>query len=995
MSVGKDRCHFSTQFDKSAMANEVSSNSSLPSHQTPESSTSGATKSTAVSMNLQMAMDAINRQDYQVALDALNRAIIDANQVQLAECFALRGFARLKLNQFEHAEDDCSQSIQRRGHDPETLTWRAAARAERQNWVGAFEDLDAAWQADPGRSSVYEKTIQTYLPAAEKTFETRLKTQSRMPQSYCNRGYVYFWARDFENAKIDFEASIHADENFAPAYVGLARLKLLDAEYTDAIRLCSQAMQLSSEIDELALAVRAEAYSQNGQLNLAIEDAVRLREKVGDRLEGLLKCAQLRSRLGDLSGAIEDLNLAARQNPDLPLVLSLRGDVLTEMRNYEMALRDYIRFLKQVPSDERVWLRLGELHLKVGNMEDARNAFDKALEIDEICSAAYVGRCKVMLEMHNHAQGLIESERALRLDSRNPESYILRGKIFHFQGRWVQAEAELDKAASLTTDRNLQGEIAYLRGVSKYEADEAHVAIEHFKEASRLRPTHAGTHVWRAATSAKLEDWPDTIANLQRAIRLRPSAAQQYRKLGAPVAHTAIKHFEKQMREGKMTADVVRNRGRAYQFLGETDEAIADYTVALDRESEDFDTMIARAHLHATKGKHEEAVQELSKVIRKDPENHQAHFTRAIALIDGRQYERALQDVNRAIELAPAEPRYHVLRGDLKLYNNSVPGAIEDYSQAIVLDPVDHLAFRKRGSCYLKLQQYLYAIADLTRSAELFPGLAETHVLRGQAYLKNEQLDQANIDFEQALKIDPRLVRAFVGRANYLAQILRHEEALILLSKAMQRFQADDRCVAELLMMRGKIFYQMGRFPPAMMDFSGVIELRREDKFSVAAARCARAVVLVQHGELVRAKKEFDRVLKKFPDHPLANTASKWLADGNGPRPQILLPPETMIRPTRPPVILNKVIEVGATDEKWNGQPPFDLWIVRTNKPREYGPVTKMMLDDWVRQGRIDGTTRLLRCGWEKWRKARRVYTELENESGKRKRKKRSPKKPS
>ena len=63
------------------MANEVSSNSSLPSHQTPESSTPGATKSTAVSMNLQMAMDAINRQDYQVALDALNRAIIDANQV--------------------------------------------------------------------------------------------------------------------------------------------------------------------------------------------------------------------------------------------------------------------------------------------------------------------------------------------------------------------------------------------------------------------------------------------------------------------------------------------------------------------------------------------------------------------------------------------------------------------------------------------------------------------------------------------------------------------------------------------------------------------------------------------------------------------------------------------------------------------------------------------------------------------------------------------------
>ena len=38
-------------------------------------------------------------------------------------------------------------------------------------------------------------------------------------------------------------------------------------------------------------------------------------------------------------------------NPDLPLVLSLRGSVFTEMRNYEMALRDYIRYLKRVPGD--------------------------------------------------------------------------------------------------------------------------------------------------------------------------------------------------------------------------------------------------------------------------------------------------------------------------------------------------------------------------------------------------------------------------------------------------------------------------------------------------------------------------------------------------------------------------------------------------------------------------------------------------------------------
>ncbi len=974
------------------MSNETTPGPNVPPDSAGTVTGDSSRRSEAVSMYLQTAMDSIGREDFTSALDSLNRAIIDANQVQLAECFALRGFVRLRLEQFEHAEDDCTQSIRRRGEDPETLMWRAAARAERQDWRGAFRDLDRARLADPSQSGIYSRTMESYMPAAEETFEKRLQAGTRLAETYYERGCVYLWARDFEKASIDFKASVDADDAFGPSYVGLARISLQEHRHEDAIQLAGQAMQLSPETLTDSLAVRAEAYSNNGQLALAIEDAVRLREKVGDRVEGLLECARLRTRVGDLAGAVEDLNIAYDMNPDLPVVLAMRGSVFTEMRNYEMALRDYIRYLKRVPGDERSWLQLGDLHMKVGNLEESRAAYDRALEIDDICSAAYVGRCRVMYELSNHAQALIESERALRLDSRNPETSVLRGKVFQQQGRFTQANAEFEKAAALTEDRQLLGEIHYLRGVSLYEAGDAVQAIDDFREASRLRPTHAGTHIWRAATSAKLEDWPDVIDNLQTAIRLRPSAAQQYRKLGSPVALKAVKHFDRLMREGSVTADVLRNRGRAYQFLGQVDEAINDFTVALDSASEDYDTMIERAQLFARKDRLEDAISDLSKVIRRDPENQRAYYTRAVALIEARNFDAAMRDVNRAIELSPAEARFHVLRGDLKLYANKVSAAIEDYSQAIVLDPADHLAFRKRGSCYQKLQQHLYAIADLTRSNELFPGLAETYVLRGQAYLKNEQLDQANADFETALQIDSRQVRAFVGRANYLAQIGRHEEALILLTKAMQPFIGDNRPIAELLMMRGKIFYQMGRFPPALTDFTGVIELRRDDKFSVAAARCARAVVLVQHGDLIRAKKEFDRVLKRFPDHPLANLASKWLTNGKGSRPQILLPPDRLVRPTRPPVVRDPA-DPGVTDPSWEDEAPFDLWIVRTSAPREYGPVTKSMMDDWVRQGRIGTRTRLLRCGWEKWRKARRVYTALDEAKNKRQKRSRKERK--
>ena len=616
----------------------------------------------------------------------------------------------------------------------------------------------------------------------------------------------------------------------------------------------------------------------------------------------------------------------------------------------------------------------------MGQVELARDGYDRALQLDEICAAAYVGRCKVMIQLHNYSQGLEESEKALRLDSRNPETWILRGRMYHEQERYQQAEAEFGRAIELTEDPVMLGEIYYLRGVARYDSNKPHQAIDDFRQASTLRPTHAGTHIWLAATCARLDQWQEVIDNLHTAIRLRPAAAQKYRQLGAPVARKAIEHFEKLIREGNASPDFYRHKGRAHEFLGKNQDAVTDYSAALGNENADPETLIARARLYSRMGDHERAKTDLSRVIRGDQYNHSAYYTRAAAHLETGDMKSASRDVTRAIELSPTSSRYHVLQGDIHLIGNNLQLAINDYSQAIVLDPADHLAFRKRGNCFQRNHNSLMAIADLTRSLELFPGLAETLILRGQTYLKEDQYVLANADFVQALSVDPNQVRAFVGRANCMAQAGNYEEALIWLTKAFQRFENQSRNIAELLMMRGKVFYQMGRFPPAISDFSAVIELQSSDPFGVAAARSARAIALIQHGDLIRAKKEFDRVLEKFPDHPLAKAASSWLSDGRGARPSALLPPTRLVRPTRPPVIAKPQTlddANGTESAAEQGDSPLKLWLVRTSKPREYGPISKSVLDDWVRQGRIDGTSKLLKTGWKKWCKAKRVYPSL------------------
>ncbi len=921
---------------------------------------------------LQMALDAIKDKDYHQALNWLNRAIIDAAETRLGECYSLRGFVRLRLGQFEHAEDDCTQSIKRRGNDAETLAWRAAARAELMRWRLAFEDLHSARLASPESASVYSQQMQNYLPAALEWFQTKIQNSGQTAELFSDRGWVYLLSHEGDKAMRDFRLALEQDDAYGAALVGIAQWHLDQAEFDDAIRAASQAIQLDDRVLTQALSRRARAYAAAGHLARAVEDVTRLREKLGDSQDGLLLCASLRTQLGDFAGAIDDLNLAESIQSPRAIIFAERGNVYAEMRNYDAALADYARYLEQAPNDERIWLKRANIHLRQHQLDEAMRGFDRALEIDDVCPAAYLGRCLAYMEMGNHSQALIESEKALRLDSRNPDTYFTRGKIYQQQKRFKQADAEFEKAARLTDDRRKLAEILYQHGVTQVEMGNSPAAIDFFKRASELRPRHAGTHVWRAATSAKLDDWADAIEQLQMAISLRPSASRQYRQLGRPVAEKAIQHINNMIQRGQASADLYRNRGRANQFLGNREEAIADFTVTLNAKDRDPATVIQRAQLLIRNGKHQLAIKDLSKIIKRHPEEHPAYFARARALIEADNHEGAMRDISLAIDLAPGECRYHVLRGDLKLARGDIEAAIKDYAQATVLDPDDHLAYRKRGSCYLRKNSLLHAIADLTRSIELFALSAESHVLRGQAYVKNSQYEQARHEFEAALTLDAQQIRAYCGLGTYYAMTNRHETGLIWLTKALHRFE-DQRDVAELLMTRGKIFYQMGRFPPAIMDFSAVLEMQREDPKSVAAARCARAIVLVQHGDLIRAKKEFDRVLAKFPDHAIAQAASQWLINGNGPRPAILQPPDRLVRPTRPPLATQEK-SFDQTDPKWESAPPFDLWIVRTEQRREYGPVSKSVLDEWVRQGRITKKTRLLKSGWPKWRKASSVY---------------------
>ena len=106
----------------------------LPAHgadkPTGHSRDSGGLDETALETDLHIenALKSVEGDDAAGALRSMNRAIVDAPDDRLAECYSLRGYIHYKLGDFERAEGDCDEAIERQSRDPQTCAWRAAAR---------------------------------------------------------------------------------------------------------------------------------------------------------------------------------------------------------------------------------------------------------------------------------------------------------------------------------------------------------------------------------------------------------------------------------------------------------------------------------------------------------------------------------------------------------------------------------------------------------------------------------------------------------------------------------------------------------------------------------------------------------------------------------------------------------------------------------------------------------------------------------------------------
>ncbi len=707
-----------------------------------------------------------------------------------AELLMAMGYMRLKQPQKAKALLDSARK--RAPNNVEIFQAVATFYREDHDYKSAIETLKSAPRKTPSLLAdlafTYElagdkkSSAQTYVKAANAA-PKEIKYQLSAAQSLIQNG-------DKQKALefINRAAAINPDHYRLHAIrAGLAKSENRNADAVKEYQLALAAMpkdgvpegQLYPVLLRLNL---AEALKDSGnadgarqQMALAEQEIAKIHVEGPAKAEFLRVRASIKASSQDFAGAEADLKEAQKLDPNNPLITLQYANLLWKAGRPDESRRMYLGILQGDPKNRFALEALGYLSRDAGDPKGAEHYFTLLAQYYPDDYVPYLALGDLYTATHDYTRALANYDRAHQIAPTN-----------------AIVVANAANAAIEARQLPIAGE--WLARATGDMADEPHVLVE--KERYLF---HTGKYQESAATG-------------QRALEKLPKD----RNASVYLAY-------------------------AYYNLGRYDDvlALADkYDNILPKEP---NFPLLEGHVHRQSQLLNEAIQDYTHALERDPKMVEAYVNRGYVLNDMQNAEQASQDFHTALQLNPDNGTAHLglSFSDLQLHHGR-----EALEQAAIAEKVlgesgaTHLArataYRQQRLMAQAEREYAAAIKFSAQDAKLRLALADTQY-------HERKFNLALATLADALTLDPDDPVIYAQMAHAHAELHHREETLRYVALAEKA--GNNRSL--VLLDTGDALLTLGDREGAMQRFERALDAPDADRVQ---ARLAIARLMVRYG---------------------------------------------------------------------------------------------------------------------------------------------------
>ncbi|WP_293259368.1 tetratricopeptide repeat protein [Microcoleus sp. PH2017_21_RUC_O_A] len=541
------------------------------------------------------------------------------------------------------------------------------------------------------------------------------------------------------------EQALKNQPNFAPAYNTLGKISAAQGNSAKAKHWYTKALEIQPNFAEVYTDLAA-LYAEEKKLEMAVDS---------QQKSTSIPMTNTLTNQNDISGILAF-------NPDDIEVYIQGAESFYALRKFEQAATACQRVI-QVKPDARVYKIWGNARQAQGKVEEAKNCYAKAIELDPDFAEAYTNLGTLYAQEQQWQSAIAFYQKAIALQPNLASTYRNLARVWAQMGQLSEADGCWFKAYSLEPAKATPEEHIQL-GDNFLRQNQVTQAIRCYCHAIELNPN--------------LNQAYQQLGNALKAQRKLQEEIANYRKnsenqanLSGDLLNTVVVggNPKSELPQNPQTSTLQANIPANSLQLNSTNSAEQPRVELQQKQtipavSQLLNTIAHPANSAPAVPNSADVSPQVTVVDsgfaadlrRQDTADN--CIQRAESYGAQKQFDRAIAECQRAIEIQPDAVAAYKLWGSILQGRGNLAGAIECYQTVVKINSSDVQAYVNLGSLYAMNKQRQQAIACYQKAIALQPNLAAAYRNLARVWTQDGKLEEANECWYEAFSLEPEKV---------------------------------------------------------------------------------------------------------------------------------------------------------------------------------------------------------------------------------------------